>query len=70
LQGRDAGPVDFEITSSPGTDLNDIVTITDAIQSYKEEGSLILLRLSEVQTPTSSAETSSFSFELFEVIDG
>ena len=31
LQGRNAGPVDCEITSSPGTDLNDIVTITDAI---------------------------------------
>ena len=40
------------------------IVITDAVPSYKEAGSFLNLEFSKVQTPISSAETSSFEIQI------
>lgn len=46
------------------------MTISGAILSFKDQGALIFLELKQVQTPTSSGETSSFGFQFIEVYNG
>ena len=43
--GRNGGLQEFSISSSLGTDLQNVVTISGAILSFKDEGALIFLEL-------------------------
>jgi len=67
----DRSELDFEVSTSSTSIIDkDTIIIKDAFPIYVEPGNTMYLIFQQIQTPVSSAETSSFDFLISEIYEG